>query len=251
MGMEMKNIKRLQGVSAAFLLGLACQGHATTITIPDTGASAFWIDPSAPDQGIKSYPPETIFQTWGNLLTAPSDLNMLHSFTLTAYYEPSFDPYAETLLGTEIFHWSSASKTPIGPPLYQSAMAPLSTSAYTLITFTPDLAIIPGEQYFIEAMGNGAAGMGTGKATKNVHLYLYQSNVAANFYPFGGIAFATSINVLEPSKWAMMLIGFVGLGSAGYRRANKRRLAVLAASAGPRAMRGRANPSRCLLRPSA
>jgi len=33
---------------------------------------------------------------------------------------------------------------------------------------------------------------------------------------FGGVAFAAA---LEPSTWAMMLLGFAGLSFLGYRRA--------------------------------
>jgi hypothetical protein len=37
---------------------------------------------------------------------------------------------------------------------------------------------------------------------------------------FGDIAFGGAVEAVpEPSTWAMMLIGFAGLGFAGYRRA--------------------------------
>jgi hypothetical protein len=39
---------------------------------------------------------------------------------------------------------------------------------------------------------------------------------------FGAPSFAT----LEPSTWAMMLLGFLGLGFAGHRRAKKSPLAA-------------------------
>jgi PEP-CTERM motif len=40
------------------------------------------------------------------------------------------------------------------------------------------------------------------------------------------IRFLSDLNVPEPSTWVMMLLGFAGLGYAGFRRASKRRLTL-------------------------
>ncbi len=40
------------------------------------------------------------------------------------------------------------------------------------------------------------------------------------------ISFISDLNVPEPSTWVMMLLGFAGLGYAGFRRASKRRLTL-------------------------
>jgi hypothetical protein len=49
-------------------------------------------------------------------------------------------------------------------------------------------------------------------------------NFTAASQSFGGSAQLTT-GVPEPSTWAMMLIGFAGLGYAGYRRATMPRAA--------------------------
>ena len=58
----------------------------------------------------------------------------------------------------------------------------------------------------------------------------------------------SSLTVPEPSTWAMMLLGFAGLGFAGYRRAKAGRPLTSAARSqrtqNPRRRAGRARPSR-------
>ena len=46
-----------------------------------------------------------------------------------------------------------------------------------------------------------------------------------------GVTLVSSVNtnVPEPSTWAMMLLGFAGLGFAGYRKARGARAALSAA----------------------
>jgi len=49
-------------------------------------------------------------------------------------------------------------------------------------------------------------------------------------YP-GGIAIAASPSAIpEPSTWAMMLLGFAGVGFAGYRRRSPKNGSLLAAA---------------------
>ena len=38
---------------------------------------------------------------------------------------------------------------------------------------------------------------------------------------FGGVSVALTSTTPEPSTWAMMLLGFVGLGFVGYRQRHK------------------------------
>ena len=60
----------------------------------------------------------------------------------------------------------------------------------------------------------------------NVGNFIGDQNVAANL---GGVYVGPPVaGVPEPSTWAMMLIGFSGLGFARYRRARKSRPAIVA-----------------------
>ncbi len=47
-------------------------------------------------------------------------------------------------------------------------------------------------------------------------------NWAGQFYNGGSVTISSS-GVPEPSTWAMMMLGFAGLGFAGYRKANRAR----------------------------
>ncbi len=55
--------------------------------------------------------------------------------------------------------------------------------------------------------------MTAGPQTVDLRYWLTVSEVG------GGFGFTYNTSVPEPSTWAMMLLGFAGLGFAGYRRA--------------------------------
>ena len=46
------------------------------------------------------------------------------------------------------------------------------------------------------------------------------------FDGISSLTFTATTGVPEPSTWALMVLGFAGLGFAGYRRANKSRAAT-------------------------
>jgi uncharacterized membrane protein len=56
----------------------------------------------------------------------------------------------------------------------------------------------------------------------------YNINNAGQVVGNSYIAVPASPSVPEPSTWAMMLLGFAGLGYAGYRRARAGRAALVA-----------------------
>jgi hypothetical protein len=67
--------------------------------------------------------------------------------------------------------------------------------------------------------------LGAGNQTVDVSYLLTASGVGDGF----GFDFGVGGAVPEPSTWAMMLLGFAGLGYAGYRRARKASAAIVAA----------------------
>jgi hypothetical protein len=66
---------------------------------------------------------------------------------------------------------------------------------------------------------------GAGNQTVDVSYLLTESGVGDGF----GFDFGVGGAVPEPSTWAMMLLGFAGLGFAGYRRARKGSVSIEAA----------------------
>ena len=112
------------------------------------------------------------------------------------------------------------------------ALANLGYSYYTHGTGTADIyAGIAGAIWTIEYNTNGNTETVTGSPTVNALIASDILYAVANPAPFSvslfpganGVAFGTaqafSSGVPEPSTWAMMLLGFAGLGFAGWRKA--------------------------------
>jgi hypothetical protein len=66
----------------------------------------------------------------------------------------------------------------------------------------------------------------TGNATSAVNAYLFSSSSSSTFNFISGNDLNYSVNgttaaVPEPSTWAMMILGFAGIGFMAYRRKSK------------------------------
>jgi hypothetical protein len=88
--------------------------------------------------------------------------------------------------------------------------------------FPTALELSPGTQYFVyenavspDLSGGNTISGGQGYFTHSASGDFHFNGVSNNFAVSGAVAGV----IPEPSTWAMMLLGFAGLGYAGYRRA--------------------------------
>ena len=98
-------------------------------------------------------------------------------------------------------------------------------------TFAP-ITLTPGVQYWgtiseITPEASGTWGIET-TSTAPPGSELYSKGIVSDEFELlpENAAFELTAAVPEPSTWALMVLGFAGLGFAGYRRANKSRVAI-------------------------
>jgi PEP-CTERM motif len=139
--------------------------------------------------------PEPNFQTGGNGAVTGDEVKFSVNFT-TPFLLPA-DHYffvPQVQLDNGDFLWLSAAR-PIGPP-----GTPFPPGFTDLQSWTRDEMLDPD------------------------WLRVGQDIVGGEPFPTFNAAFSVSGSVIpEPSTWAMMLVGFAGLGFAGYRQARKAR----------------------------
>jgi hypothetical protein len=218
-------------VLSAIWVPMAAQ--AASVTLSNGTASTSIGDFGSPDT-----------QTYGEVFTAPIS-GTLTSFTL------SLDGGVGSLYGG-VGTWNGGSNFGFGfgspTNLYQSADV-ASTGAQSF-TFSPDIHVAAGNQYvaYLSVYGDSAAN-GTTEMPFNfyadnvvpgINYFVWnntngggapQGNPSWNYFAdYGTAQFSATVSgVPEPSTWAMLLLGFAGLGFAGYRRAKKSTMAFAAA----------------------
>jgi choice-of-anchor C domain-containing protein len=102
------------------------------------------------------------------------------------------------------------SGNPDGPPMTKSLDVSIGSVVDDNFTYTI------GTNTHTDMMYNMESLTFTAGAT-NTLLFASQDAASPGFY--GPVIGGVSINVPEPATWAMMLLGFAGLGFAGYRKA--------------------------------
>jgi PEP-CTERM motif len=176
-------------------------------------------------------------QTYGEVFTAPIT-ETLTSFTL------SLDGGVGNLYGG-VGTWNGGPTFVLGAGsatnLYQSSDIP-STGAQSF-TFAPDVGVTAGAQYvaYLSVYGDSGANAttsmpyfpGTDNSVAGINYFVWQNSSSGQagprgnpswdyFADFGPAQFSATFSAVpEPSTWAMMLVGFVGLGFAGYRTSRK------------------------------
>jgi hypothetical protein len=204
------------GVAIGISSGLA---HASTVVnAPNGGDPIQYWGPSAVGGG----------QSYGLVFTAPD--SELLDFSLTV----SDDGGSSYPFVSQVYAWNGSQTS--GAALYTSGVD-TTTSTMTTYTFTSDIGVTPGDQYIafvtnqpggtsLGGSGVGFMEQGTGPAT-----FMYAEgdpSAPGDWFPYGSNAsfnadFSSGVSpgVPEPSTWALLLLGFAGIGFAGYRRSRK------------------------------
>ena len=212
---------------ALCLLSVGVTYHASAETVITTGSPCsgcgglFWIDPT---QSVFD-PPE--YQIWGNVLTTPANTEVLSSLSLYVFSQAQ----GATNFGVDIFAWSSSLAQPIGPTLYQSAMVSLPNQNSPVTTFFPNLMVTAGDQYIVEVVGNGLAGIDYSFDTSNIRLYEYQSDVGTAFinWPY---ALASTVTFDAPATTPLITTiplfatGLGVMGLLGWRRKRSAKISL-------------------------
>ena len=212
-------------IASAFLMLVSIsEVQATTINFASNGNELIYWGPSSGGN-----------QTYGQVFTAPQ--SMLDDYSLSA---SSTNPFPFV---SQIYAWNGSSSGPdgpIGPSLFTSSVLNTTTST-TTYTFTPDIVLTPGVEYvaLFTNQPNGVAlgGTGFGSMLESNHVSASPWNgaegdptVDANWYCGTPntcgytLAFEADFSVSavpEPSTWAMMILGFAGVGFMAYRRKSK------------------------------
>jgi unsaturated chondroitin disaccharide hydrolase len=137
---------------------------------------------------------------------AADGLVMLGALAGTSALRTSYLVDAENILET-------LSSDYLGPTTGESVLK----DGYTGTSTGVNTALIYGDYYFTEAL-------------LRLQDVLDGKPDWAMYTPAGSDPLAASLVAPEPSTWAMMLLGFAGLGLASYGRSRKHRLAVAGAS---------------------
>ncbi|WEK44270.1 MAG: PEPxxWA-CTERM sorting domain-containing protein [Candidatus Sphingomonas colombiensis] len=201
---------------AAVAAGGLIAGSATAQTISnaptDGSISAFGV-------------PNTL--TYGQVFTAPVT-GTLSSFTL------SLNGGVGALFGG-VGTWNGGSSFAFGygspTNLYQSAN--VASSGAQAFTFTPNVAVVAGQQYvaYISAFGvagaSGTTSMPGGTSAPGIDYFVWNNtsdargNTSWNYFgDLGNALFSATFNggVPEPATWALMILGFGAIGGALRRK---------------------------------
>lgn len=208
--------------TAALLIAGASSAAHADVTLSNT--------PTGGSIGSFGYPDS---QTYGQVFTAPIS-GTLTSFTM------SLNGGVGSLYGG-VGAWNGSSNFGFGGgvsnTLYQSgAVASNGPSSYT---FSPNVAVVAGQLYvaYLSVFGlpnqqPATTSMPMGVDAPGINYFVWANSLSPTssswnyFNNFGDASFSATFSqggaVPEPATWAMMLIGFMGLGGA--LRANRRRM---------------------------
>jgi PEP-CTERM motif len=228
-------------------LGLVLIIAVTSAATAQPAEAAVTLDNSPPSGSISSFGnPDSM--TYGQTFTAPVT-GTLTSFTLWLN-----GGVGELYGGVGTWNGSSTFGLGFGSPtnLYQSAnVASLGPGPYT---FAPNINVVAGENYvaYLSVFGVANANAITSMPQSNnpvedINYFVWhnsgpsfggnpdpRNNASWNYFSNLGDAqfsatFVAAAGVPEPSTWAMMLIGFAGLGLAVQRKARARQFATASA----------------------
>jgi hypothetical protein len=170
-------------------------------------------------------------QTYGQVFTAPQSI--LNDYSLTVSSSNAF-PFK-----SQIYFWNGSGTT--GAALYTSATFETTTS-FATYTFTPSINLIAGDQYVAlvtnqpEGVSLGGTGTGTMElsSANGSYFTFTEGDPGGNwlcpqglchdsgFYRSADFKADFSVSTVpESSTWAMMILGFAGLGFMAYRRKSK------------------------------
>jgi hypothetical protein len=191
---------------AIFGVAILCSPavHATTITVDNLGSilndSVSFPSTKTPGAG-KTF--EDFFE-----FTLPTAEYITASMSISG---PIADQIPAGKGELTLSTWTSTSSVspfiPLGSVIEQAPVSAPSSGGQTAVvgSFTPLGDFEEAGSYFVEVAGT--SGLGSLKLA-----------IDGNVTTLGAVP--------EPSTWAMMLVGFAGLGYAGYRRARQPREAV-------------------------
>ncbi len=203
---------------------------AALLSTGDASASDITISNGVGPAGIYPFG-VSAFETMGEVLTSPV------SGTLTSFSLSPTGGVGELFGG--IGTWNGGpnpGNLSAGSPinLYQSADVP--STGVQIFTFTPNISVTAGEQYvaYLSVYGvdgaHGQAGMrgflGTNLVPGINYLVLTGGDPRGNTN-WGTLdsnftaMFSATFAIPELSSWAMLLVGFAGLGVQAYRRATR------------------------------
>lgn len=225
--MKIKSIAQARFlIAAAAAVGIlsATPVHASVVTMTFTGTYDSSQSTGGPVDGIAAVP----------------------GTTLTAFGTVSFDSTALSLI-TDGLHASPPGDEQIyaGPVTFTATVGlksyPTTTSAGNVVLSN---ANYPSSQYHFEVDGGPPAGTSVTMAldsesssklfgnSADPGSFLSQNNLYGEFYlqdPSGSkLVFDVTMNVSavpEPSTWAMMILGFLGVGFVAYRKKSAPRFA--------------------------
>jgi hypothetical protein len=169
--------------------------------------------------------------TYGEVFTAPG--GSLTSFTFEV------DDNSPATFVAEVYAWNGSvtggngPQGTGGPALYTSAsMTTAGAGGFQAITInTGGVALAAGQNYVIDLYDNSGDGVATDWGLTS-HGEPYDGGFNFNngpssaatwddFDDFGSLAYSATFSVPEPSTWALMLLGFGGVGAA-YRARGRR-----------------------------
>ncbi len=164
----------------ALLLGSVAQAKASVIDIPGNGTFGTW-------------GPRTN-QSWGQSFTVLPGDTVLNDYTLTVGSPPTINPLSDFLFVSQVYAWNGSST--IGSALFTSSVLTIPDDYDTPITFFPDIAVTPGQQYiaFVTNQPNGVALSGSG--------YGYMLLDTLNNYSGGGFFYTSGNPDAASTTWS-------------------------------------------------
>jgi hypothetical protein len=210
----------LAGVTGNITNGSTCSLKATGTTVTEE-----FIGVSASDTDILSLGSTQIFNNQSTAPSTTASQTVTPGQTLNFSLTNTNDPL-NSILGQEGVYNAGTAYTnpanPFPPFVVQAALPGVYHFAWFSVTGAADLDALFGANYIPPSLvGN----FHLGNFSNWVFVGVEDSRVTADddwndtIYAFQGVApiGATSSTVPEPSTWAMMLLGFAGLGYVGFR----------------------------------
>jgi hypothetical protein len=215
----MKSLTVSSLVATALLSSIGAVG-AATIDYPANGNTVHYWGPSSLDN-----------QSYGEIFTAPQAV--LDDYSLSVYGTQSF-PFV-----SQVYQWTGS--TTVGSALYTSVTSN-TTTTLTTFTFSPDMVLIPGDQYiaFVTNQPSGVSLGGSGFGYMETSSVNRNNFRFAEFDPQGGTWFpdvtdaAFTANFSDVSSTPLpatlpLFAGGLGLVGMFARRRKRNGAAVLAA----------------------
>jgi hypothetical protein len=217
-------MKLVYSIVRKTVLGLALVASLTSLIGLDV-ARASTISQPGDTEFMSVWGPLT-GTTYGQIFTAPDPF--LLDYTLNLKGTGSF-PFV-----SQIYQWTGTGTT--GAALFTSSAMTISTNNESY-DFAANISLLAGQQYIalvtnqpdgVSLGGTGSGYMETTSAATSGFAYTSESPTDA-FWDCQGCGgavafeanFAAVAPVPEPSTWAMMILGFAGVGFMAYRRKSK------------------------------